>query len=415
MQKERLVIKNFGPIKSVDLELGKMTIIIGEQATGKSTIAKVLAVCRYFSYIVNFSVSQEGRSRFSTNDQFYQGLRYWDLDFYINKTSQIIYQNDLYRFEYENKHVIEHESLGDGTDLKEEFYDSVTKISHESTEFKRLLSELYTLRDQESVQTKTMGEILQFFSWTPNENFYRLNVKKIMDNPLYIPTERNLDNALSVRIEALQEEVNKINNIVKRYKSETIISPLSLIYKNQNGNGYARKQESTEFYPVYNGASGYQSTIPIVLAIKYYNEIENRQRTFIVEEPELNLFPKAQKALVEFFVESVNEHSNKFLLPTHSPYILSSVNNLLYAYVIGHLNDGEFKEQVKDIIPEKKWLNPEDISVYYLENGEAKDIFDRDENLINTDYIDSVSQIINDEFDKLLAIEVSHSNIHDND
>ena len=55
MEKERLVIMNFGPIKSVDLKLGKMTILIGEQATGKSTIAKVLSVCRYFSYIVNCS------------------------------------------------------------------------------------------------------------------------------------------------------------------------------------------------------------------------------------------------------------------------------------------------------------------------------------------------------------------------
>ena len=51
--KESLVIKNFGPIKSVDLELGKMTILIGEQATGKSTIAKVLTVCRYWSHIVD--------------------------------------------------------------------------------------------------------------------------------------------------------------------------------------------------------------------------------------------------------------------------------------------------------------------------------------------------------------------------
>ena len=50
--KERLVIKNFGPIREVDLELGKMTVLIGDQATGKTTIAKVLAMCRYFSYIV---------------------------------------------------------------------------------------------------------------------------------------------------------------------------------------------------------------------------------------------------------------------------------------------------------------------------------------------------------------------------
>ena len=44
--REKLIIKNFGPIKSVDLDLGKITVLIGEQATGKSTIAKVLSICR---------------------------------------------------------------------------------------------------------------------------------------------------------------------------------------------------------------------------------------------------------------------------------------------------------------------------------------------------------------------------------
>ena len=36
---ERLVIENFGPIKSIDLNF-KMTILIGEQATGKVQLPK---------------------------------------------------------------------------------------------------------------------------------------------------------------------------------------------------------------------------------------------------------------------------------------------------------------------------------------------------------------------------------------
>ncbi len=41
---ETLIIKNFGPIESVELKLKRFTILIGEQATGKSTVAKVLIV-----------------------------------------------------------------------------------------------------------------------------------------------------------------------------------------------------------------------------------------------------------------------------------------------------------------------------------------------------------------------------------
>lgn len=37
----RLIIKNIGPIKHVDIELNKINVIIGEQSSGKSTIAKL--------------------------------------------------------------------------------------------------------------------------------------------------------------------------------------------------------------------------------------------------------------------------------------------------------------------------------------------------------------------------------------
>ncbi|GEM_PF-2578551 len=36
MAKETLTVKNFGPIREALLELGKVTVLIGEQASGKS-------------------------------------------------------------------------------------------------------------------------------------------------------------------------------------------------------------------------------------------------------------------------------------------------------------------------------------------------------------------------------------------
>ena len=83
--KEKLIIKNFGPIKSVDLDLGKITVLIGEQATGKSTVAKVLSICRYFSYIIDFSEQRERLSEFSNNLQFMKGLKDWGVDDYLDK------------------------------------------------------------------------------------------------------------------------------------------------------------------------------------------------------------------------------------------------------------------------------------------------------------------------------------------
>ena len=40
----RLIIKDFGPISSADVEIGKFTVVIGTQGTGKSSLAKLFSM-----------------------------------------------------------------------------------------------------------------------------------------------------------------------------------------------------------------------------------------------------------------------------------------------------------------------------------------------------------------------------------
>ena len=101
--KEILIIQNFGPIKSMELDLSKITILIGEQATGKSTVAKVLSICRYFSYIVNYSIDVSENKSFKDNRQFLEGLKSWGIDNYLKDNSKILYSNSLYEFEFKSK------------------------------------------------------------------------------------------------------------------------------------------------------------------------------------------------------------------------------------------------------------------------------------------------------------------------
>ncbi len=58
MEHEQLIIKNFGPIKDVNLDLRKTTIFIGEQASGKSTLAKLIGILRTPHYF-NPEISNE--------------------------------------------------------------------------------------------------------------------------------------------------------------------------------------------------------------------------------------------------------------------------------------------------------------------------------------------------------------------
>ena len=46
MYSERLVVRNFGPITNLDIEIRPLTLFIGTQGSGKSTVAKLLTICR---------------------------------------------------------------------------------------------------------------------------------------------------------------------------------------------------------------------------------------------------------------------------------------------------------------------------------------------------------------------------------
>ena len=222
--KERLIIKNFGPIKSMDLELGKMTILICEQGTGKSTIAKLLAICRYFSFIVDYSILGK------TEDQFYKGLRYWDINTYFNNDSIIEYENDDYRLTV-GYGVIEH-SFQEETKTELKIEGCVSNINAKSKKFIDLLNELQKIKPLHNSKKVDYNTFVSddWWNWTPDENFFRLNVKKVMDNPFFIPTERGLQSLFSLGrninnlSDSLLEKLSQLNRIVRGFNVELKIN-----------------------------------------------------------------------------------------------------------------------------------------------------------------------------------------------
>ena len=52
--KEYITIKEFGPLKNIEnLEIKPFTVLIGESASGKSTLMKVVAMMRYIYKMAN--------------------------------------------------------------------------------------------------------------------------------------------------------------------------------------------------------------------------------------------------------------------------------------------------------------------------------------------------------------------------
>ena len=377
----------------MDLELGRVTVLIGEQATGKSTVAKLLAVCRYFSYIYD-----DGFYVGDYDSPILEGLTDWGLENYIQPQTSIKYKCEHYDLTI--GFVTEQVSNGEKRFLSQNIVPLTDK-------FRNLIANL----DYSAIRKDEMKDHpLSKLAGIPT-SFFQNEVKQVMDNPFFLPTERGLQSIFSLPkgsvgnlSDALFKQLAEIDKITDEFKYETFIDSLNIYYFKANGNGYIRKSKEPLSHLLRNSASGYQSLIPVELICKSYIRKE-KPKTIIVEEPELNIFPNAQMNLVQYLVSYVNGNESTLMLPTHSPYILTSLNNCMLAYHVG--NKPGNKDKVSNIIEEKYWMNPDDVSAYMLRSdGMADDIVDREEVLIKAEMIDGVSSILNAKFDMIFNIDL---------
>lgn len=407
--KEKLVIKNFGPIKDVELELGRFNILIGENATGKSTVAKLLAVCRYFSFIIG----DESNGIFE--NPFTNGLYRWGLRDYIKldekEASFIQYTCKHYALTVQYSHELEYNYYQEDDSVEQYLTPRFSiKLDPLSVEFKNLLNELEKIKPE---SYKGGYGFVDEASWIIPSSFFLNDVRNVMDNPFYIPTERGLQSVFSLGQtsipnldDSLYSYFSKVDGILRNFKGGVDIAPLGIVYEDRNGQRFIKKKDENRFYLLKNSASGYQSTVPIILVFKYY-ELQKRTKTFIIEEPELNLFPVVQNKLMQYLVDKTMNYGNSTLITTHSPYVLTSLNNMIYAFQVGE----KHLEKVSQIVDRRYWLNPDEVSVYMLkEDGTCENILDEKEKLIKSEKIDSVSSKINSTFDTLLNIEIENGN-----
>lgn len=60
-----LVIRNFGPVREADLQLGDVNVIIGMQSSGKSCVLKMACYCAWAEKRLELSQKQNGLERLS--------------------------------------------------------------------------------------------------------------------------------------------------------------------------------------------------------------------------------------------------------------------------------------------------------------------------------------------------------------
>ena len=321
---DRLIVKNFGPLKDVDIELNKINLFIGENGSGKSVLAKLINILK------NTNISREMFDDYNIN--------------YLNEDTEIRYK------------VISHDKT-----YFTEF--NGTEIITNNIAFQSNLSSKYIPAERNLI------------------SLFNKYVTTFITAD--IPLPKFLLNFSSQYVRA-REEIRELNLLNIKYKFQ---SDQERIYYNDKN--YLLLERSS---------SGIQSALPLYLTVQYF---ANKHSAIIIEELEQNLFPKAQKETVEYIVEQTSDENSLFMM-THSPYVLSTLNNLIFAYKVAQMSETT-KEQVKEQVKEEQWINPDDFSAYYLENGVARSI-KSSRGLISDNEIDDISDEMGEEFGTLMEI-----------
>jgi AAA15 family ATPase/GTPase len=417
---EKLIIKNFADIKSLEIELNKINILIGPQASGKSICAKLLFYFKNFVWEILNAV-EDGQSKRQL-DAFYS--KRFEAYFPPDSWGK---ENFIIRYEISDTFI---QILKSG---------EKTKLSLTYSDFyKKELSALRRFVDR----TRKNNAVSEPIGLARNPNLFYLTRNYWSDNltqsldkraafsQLFIPASRSFFAFLERSIfsflsnnKALDPFITTFGSVyenVKRVDYRLMERKIKNKEIQDEINGLVEKilcgkylyEKGKDFIvtegrrvSVANSSSGQQETLPLAIMISSLASYSS-DRTVYVEEPEAHLFPSAQRDVVELIATVFNFRPNQlqFFITTHSPYILTAINNLLQAGILYRDAEDEVLIKLKKIVPRHKALLTNELAAYSLVHGNCKSIICKETGLIDANIIDSVSDELAIEFDKLLNL-----------
>jgi len=407
----KIRIKNFGPINEGYLEndgwldVKKVTVFIGNQGSGKSTVAKLISL---FMWLEKALIRGDIKGPIS-HLVFYELTEFHRLENYFTPQTEIEYEGAFYHLKMErsaNNNYIKTIQL--------------TKLVNES-----------------------------------------VGLPKIM----YVPAERNflssIDNINKVSdliVGSLKDFSVEFRNAQLAHKGKPLDLPINntkVVYEPNDDQNYL--DLGGKRLKLSHASSGFHSIVPLYWVTKYMvdfvgqseekllkllstdqtirrnsellalntsglNELEIRiqekkingkyvSNNFvnIVEEPEQNLFPSSQKSILYSLLEFNNlNKANKLIMTTHSPYLINYLTLSVEAHKLkSNITTEELKQRLNNIVPLNATLNAEDLIVYQLNeiNGTITKLktykgLPSDENFLNKGLEES-----NNLFSELLDIE----------
>lgn len=289
-QKERVVIKNFGPIQKVDVELGDLTVLIGAQASGKSLFLQMFKLLKDKSAILqsleNYSFVVNNKLENLLNRYLGEGLASMWTD-----SSELIMNGEIYSREY-----FENSSIGNSTDKV--FYIPAQRI--------------LSISD---------GRPKNFMEFSENDPFV---LRKFSDT-LRLFTQNGLGGS-----GVLYPLPNRLKAVIKKLYNKAIFHDGVVVFDEKGGQRKIVMKVGNMQLPLMTWSTGQKEFMPLLMAIYCLsgppqNVINRDQYEYIVlEEPEMGLHPLAIQTIILQMMEFMDA-GYKVIVSTHSPVLLEFI------------------------------------------------------------------------------------------
>ncbi len=437
-----VAIKRFGPISEMDIDLDKsLEVFIGPQASGKSTFSKVVYFCRkirdYFLQYLDRVISTEF---YYTPELYVNFLKYIRRPFlgYFGTTKHM--EDFKIRYDYE-KESDRYVTI------------SLDKDRYAKFIFSNALKEdiCNMIREAVSVAAKNRDYpfSVNFLGQTSFIDKARRTVQQIFRDDymlLYIPAGRNLlatlpdgiaskgvplserwdlDNEVDIsQTDLITQEFaqyirnmrssfgSRLNEIVQNYlktvkgqiRNRDVELACQLIHDILRADYVYDKDGEKLFYDkdhwvkLMFGSSGQQEVVWALNII--FLAILKSEKTFLVfEEPESHLFPDSQEKIAQLTALLIYSNGSQVIITTHSPYMLTAFNLLIYS------GENEKKTSAENAVICKEFrLVSGSVGAYFIssETGCPRNIVSRKRGLIDALQIDGISDSINERMDRIL-------------
>ncbi|MBR8712937.1 hypothetical protein IX318_000838 [Porphyromonas levii] len=383
---ERIEIHSFGPLRDVVIEdIRPLTVLIGPSGSGKSTLLKVLALFRWLLKMQNIRsfLKQSGirRSPFRFTFNSYISNNGWRG--FVSKETKIIYQYGNSIISYQDGKL----NVPEITEVKGLHLEKIAFISDNRVVIPDMLAG--QVRANSFYLNETYSDFLLAMEELEQIDIPYLNV--------HIAREKKSSGQVVYRVEGKGAEKYSISLFDASSGTQSVL-PIEAItrYYTQHFNLVKALNQGILRLLVNN------DKLSDFKAVTNVGDIDSKRISVMIEEPELSLWPEMQMALMQRMVGACVKDGNVgVMLTTHSPYVLASVNNLIFAHQVGELN----AEAASRVVPQMYWLNPDNVAAFMIKEGEIADIMDSDLRQIQSEYIDSASAIINEQYDQLFDIK----------